>query len=481
MKLFSSWFGKKKQKEQPEKSAEVSDTDNLQTEETSEADSGADTAGSGDAEEAGPAEENADAVCSETAEEDVPDTEPDSPAEEINAADEPAETAAAEADRPSGAPEETPATEESAETAEAADAAADDSGSQDGASEDVSAKAEGKSRFSGLRSMWEATRRLALTPVDPWFAKMARGLNKTRQSLVGQVKNLFSSRSAIDEDLWQDLEDVLLTADVGVGATDRILEELRQVVKEKKIKDPQLLTGELKAILGRILKAEAVEDGAEEIVVPNRGLKVEHGKLMVVLMVGVNGAGKTTTTAKIAAHYKNQGFKVLMAAADTFRAAAIDQLQVWADRIGVDLIRHREGSDPAAVVYDAVAAAKSRGTELLLVDTAGRLHNKANLMEELRKSRRVAGRDLEGAPHEILLVLDATTGQNALEQARVFNQVTELTGLILCKLDGTSRGGIILAVAQELNIPVRYIGVGEGVDDLREFEPEQFLAALFND
>ncbi|MDO5296628.1 MAG: signal recognition particle-docking protein FtsY [bacterium] len=329
--------------------------------------------------------------------------------------------------------------------------------------------------------MWEATRRLALTPVDPWFAKMASGLNKTRQSLVGQVKSLFGSRSAIDEELWQDLEDVLLTADVGVGATDRILEELRQAVKEKKIKEPQLLTGELKAILGRILHAEKVEEGAEEIEVPNRGLKVEHGQLMVVLMVGVNGAGKTTTTAKIAAHYKNQGFKVLMAAADTFRAAAIDQLQVWADRIGVDLIRHSEGADPAAVVYDAVAAAKARGTELLLVDTAGRLHNKANLMEELRKIRRVAGRDLEGAPHEILLVLDATTGQNALEQARVFNKVTELTGLILCKLDGTSRGGIILAVAQELNIPVRYIGVGEGVDDLREFEPEQFLAALFQE
>ncbi|MBQ7568661.1 signal recognition particle-docking protein FtsY [bacterium] len=310
---------------------------------------------------------------------------------------------------------------------------------------------------------------------------MADGLNKTRQSLVGQVKTLFSSKSAIDDELWDDLEDVLLTADVGVGATDRILEELRGAVKAKKLSDPKLLTDELKAILGRILNAEEVAEGAEEVVVPNRGLKVEHGKLMVVLMVGVNGAGKTTTTAKLAAHYKAQGFKVLMAAADTFRAAAIDQLQVWSDRIGVDLIRHNEGADPAAVVYDAVAAAKARGTELLLVDTAGRLHNKANLMEELRKIKRVAGRDLEGAPHEILLVLDATTGQNALEQARVFNQVTELTGLILCKLDGTSRGGIIVAVTQELNIPVRYIGVGEGIDDLREFEPEQFLAALFSE
>ncbi len=337
-----------------------------------------------------------------------------------------------------------------------------------------------KSRF-GLRSMWEATRRIALTPVDPWFAKMAAGLNKTRESLVGQVKNLFSSHKKIDDELWDELEDVLLTADVGIGASERILEELRQVVKEKKLSEPDSLLAELKAILGRILGTEALEAGqeAEEVPVNVRKLNVEHGKLMVVLMVGVNGAGKTTTTAKIAAHYKAQGFKVLMAAADTFRAAAIDQLQVWADRIGVDLIKHQEGADPAAVVFDAVSAAKARGTELLLVDTAGRLHNKANLMEELRKIRRVAGRDLEGAPHEILLVLDATTGQNALEQARVFNSVTELTGLILCKLDGTSRGGIIVAIAQEFNIPVRYIGVGEGVDDLREFDPQQFLEALF--
>ncbi len=341
-------------------------------------------------------------------------------------------------------------------------------------------KEKAKSRF-GLRSMWEATRRIALTPVDPWFAKMAAGLNKTRESLVGQVKNLFSSHKKIDDELWDELEDVLLTADVGIGASERILEELRQVVKEKKLNEPDSLLAELKAILGRILGAELPDAGqeADEVPVNARKLNVEHGKLMVVLMVGVNGAGKTTTTAKIAAHYKAQGFKVLMAAADTFRAAAIDQLQVWADRIGVDLIKHQEGADPAAVVFDAVSAAKARGTELLLVDTAGRLHNKANLMEELRKIRRVAGRDLEGAPHEILLVLDATTGQNALEQARVFNSVTELTGLILCKLDGTSRGGIIVAIAQEFNIPVRYIGVGEGVDDLREFDPQQFLEALF--
>ena len=469
MKIFSNWFGKKKKEEKPDNSEAASETENLQNGESPDDGSAHDAgerAGSGlDSEESASADAGEDVSAG--------------PAEGLEEGDD--ETGASGEAAEDG--DDAAAGEEAADGDEAEDGS-EAAGAADGtenAAADEKEKSEGKSRFSGLRSMWEATRRLALTPVDPWFAKMAQGLNKTRQSLVGQVKNLFSSRSAIDDELWQDLEDVLLTADVGVGATDRILEELRRVVKEKKIQDPQLLTGELKAILGKILNAEAVEEGAEEIVVPNRGLKVEHGKLMVVLMVGVNGAGKTTTTAKIAAHYKNQGFKVLMAAADTFRAAAIDQLQVWSDRIGVDLIRHSEGSDPAAVVYDAVAAAKARGTELLLVDTAGRLHNKANLMEELRKIRRVAGRDLEGAPHEILLVLDATTGQNALEQARVFNQVTELTGLILCKLDGTSRGGIILAVAQELNIPVRYIGVGEGVDDLREFEPEQFLAALFNE
>ena len=416
-----------------------------------------------------------------------------------------------------------PVAEQSAEggepvAEEVADATEDDAEATEDTA-DTSEDAEGekkKTRFGGLRNMWEATRRLALTPVDPWFAKMAEGLDKTRRNLVGQVKALFTSHGAIDEEFWEELEDVLLTADVGVGASERILEELRASVKEKKLSEPSALLEELKAILGRILGAEdgalaaetesqsgespseAAPNGASQGqaslsdvsksddagaisqgAAPCRGLRVEKGKLTVVLMVGVNGAGKTTTTAKLAAHYKAQGFKVLMAAADTFRAAAIDQLQVWAERIGVDLIRHKEGADPAAVVFDAVSAAKARGTELLLVDTAGRLHNKANLMEELRKIKRVAGRDLEGAPHEIMLVLDATTGQNALEQARVFNSVTELTGLILCKLDGTSRGGIIVAIAQEFNIPVRYIGVGEGIDDLREFSPRQFLDALF--
>ncbi len=324
----------------------------------------------------------------------------------------------------------------------------------------------------GLRGVWEATRRLALTPVDPWFEKMAQGLNRTRQNLVGQVMDLFRMHGKLDDEFWEELEGILVSADVGVAATDRILEELRGAVREKKLRESAELLVELQQVMGRIL------DGGQP---EKRQMQLQKGRVNVVLMVGVNGTGKTTSTAKLAHHYQQQGFKVLLAAADTFRAAAIDQLQVWADRLGVDLVRHREGSDPAAVVFDAITAARARGADLVLVDTAGRLHSKAHLMEELRKIRRVAGKDLDGAPHEVLLVLDATTGQNALQQARVFHQVTELTGLVLCKLDGTARGGIIVAIAQEFHIPVKFIGVGEGLEDLQEFVPEQFLGALFSE
>jgi fused signal recognition particle receptor len=284
--------------------------------------------------------------------------------------------------------------------------------------------------------------------------------------------DLFRLHRKIDDDFWEELEAILLSSDVGVAATDRILGELRASVREKKLREPGELLGELQQVMGRILRA-----GEPAL----RRLQIEKGRVNVVLLVGVNGTGKTTSTAKLAHHYQQQGYKVLLAAADTFRAAAIDQLQVWADRLGVDLVRHREGSDPAAVVFDALTAARSRGADLVLIDTAGRLHSKSHLMEELRKIRRVAGKDLEGAPHEVLLVLDATTGQNALEQARVFHQATELTGLVLCKLDGTARGGIIVAIAQEFQFPVKFIGVGEGLDDLQEFVPEQFLEALFSE
>lgn len=337
--------------------------------------------------------------------------------------------------------------------------------------EDAPPAAEPAPAQPGRKGFWQAAWDLANTPVDPWFEKMADGLNRTRQNLVGQVVDLFTMHRKIDEDFWEELEGILLTADVGVSATDRILASLRAAVQEKRIREPQELLAELKAVMAEILTAGDPE---------KRKLQLEDGRVNVVMMVGVNGTGKTTSTAKLAHHYKQQGRKVLLAAADTFRAAAIDQLQIWADRIGIDLVRHREGSDPAAVVYDAISAAQARGADLVLVDTAGRLHSKANLMEELKKIRRVAGRDLPGAPHEVLLVLDATTGQNALQQAKVFHEATELTGLVLCKLDGTARGGIIVAIAQEFNIPVKYIGVGEGVDDLHEFDPGDFLDALFS-
>ena len=367
---------------------------------------------------------------------------------------------------------ENAAAEEHSEKSEAAaEGSADNTGYESSASDEALAQTA-EPKATGLKGMWNAAKKLALTPVDPWFEKMADGLAKTRQHLVGQVADMLRLHKKIDDDLWDDLEGVLLTSDVGVAATDRIMEELRATVKAKRLSEPSDLLGELRAIVSRIIEG----DGENPL---PRTMNIEKGRVNVILLVGVNGAGKTTTAGKLASYYKNQGMKVMLAAADTFRAAAIDQLQVWADRVGIDMIRHQEGSDPAAVVYDAVTAAKARGVDVLIADTAGRLHNKANLMEELRKIRRVAGRDLEGAPHEVILVLDAAAGQNALEQAKVFNEVTELTGLVLCKLDGTGRGGIIAAISQELHIPVKFIGVGEGIDDMREFVPSQFLDALF--
>lgn len=366
------------------------------------------------------------------------------------------EQAAGEAQEPESAVEN-----DEAEASEAQEEAAE--------AEENEERENTKEAAKGLRGLWEKTRRLASTPVDPWFSKISQGLDKTRRQFVGRISNLFSTSGRIDEEFWEELEDILLTSDVGLGAANTILDELRRVQKEKKIKEPQLLNDEIKAIIARILQAEA----------GGGGLHLDKDKLTVIMMVGVNGTGKTTTTAKLANKFKEEGHKVLLAAADTFRAAAIDQLQIWADRINIDLIRHQEGSDPGAVVYDAIEAAKARGCSIVLIDTAGRLHNKNNLMEELRKIKRVANKACPGAPHETLLVLDATTGQNALEQARVFNSVTDLTGLIMCKLDGTGKGGVVVGIGQEFNIPVRYIGVGEAVDDLREFNAGQFLDALF--
>ena len=298
-----------------------------------------------------------------------------------------------------------------------------------------------------------------------FFDKLKAGLSKTKDALFGKVKDLFINMREVDEDLFDELEEILITADVGVAGTEMILEKLRYTVKAEKITESERVYEELKKII-----AEMIGDGD--------GLNLS-GELSIILVIGVNGVGKTTSIAKIANNLKNDGKKVVLAAADTFRAAAIDQLQIWADRIGVDIIKHNEGSDPAAVVYDAVNAAKAKRADVLIVDTAGRLHNKKNLMDELAKINRVISREAPDACRETLLVLDATTGQNAVIQAKEFKNAAEITGLVLTKLDGTAKGGIIISIKEELGIPVKYIGVGEKADDMQPFVAEEFVRALF--
>lgn len=286
---------------------------------------------------------------------------------------------------------------------------------------------------------------------------------------MGKVENLIKSFKQIDEDFYEELEDILIQADLGVPTTTLLIKNLRRRVKEKKLNDP----GQVKEALKEDIAGLLAESGEP--------LKVSDEKPTVYLMVGVNGAGKTTTIAKLAHRFKAQGLKVILAAGDTFRAAAIDQLQVWANRVGVELIKHSEGSDPAAVVFDALAAARARRADILIIDTAGRLHTKANLMEEIAKVRRVISREIPAAPHEVLLVLDATTGQNAISQARMFQEATGVTGIVLTKLDGTAKGGIVIAIANELKLPVKLVGVGEGMEDLKDFSPQEFAAALFDE
>lgn len=332
-------------------------------------------------------------------------------------------------------------------------------------------ESESEAQVGFFRGAWEATKKLALTPVDPFFESMVAGLERTRKSLLGQISSVFRLHKKVDEDFWDELEDTLITSDVGTSATDRILTELRAYAKEHKISEPVGLTDRLREVIAEILLTE------EE----KRTLNIEQGRVNVIMMVGVNGAGKTTSTAKLTHYFKSQGFSVLLAAADTFRAAAIEQLESWAKRLDVPLIKHKEGSDPAAVVYDACSAAMARKADILLIDTAGRLQNKSNLMKELEKIHRVIGREIPDAPHEVLLVLDATTGQNALSQAKQFSEVTPITGLVMCKLDGSAKGGIMVAVAQEFGIPVKYIGVGEKADDLKPFVPSLFIEALFGE
>jgi len=296
------------------------------------------------------------------------------------------------------------------------------------------------------------------------FNKLKEGLTKTRDGLTDKINEVLNLAITIDEDLYEELEEILIVSDVGMETTVDIIERLRVKIRKEKINDPQEVKPALKEVIRDILLEGDYEDNDEE--------------KKVMLIIGVNGVGKTTSIGKLAAKNKEDGKKVLLAAADTFRAAAIDQLEVWSGRAGVDIVKHQEGSDPAAVIFDAIQAAKARNVDLLICDTAGRLHNKKNLMNELEKINRIIDRELEGYKKETLLVLDATTGQNAVIQAKQFMEACPIDGIILTKLDGTAKGGVVLSIKQSLNIPVRYIGVGEGIDDLQKFDAEGFADAL---
>ncbi|ENZ01764.1 signal recognition particle-docking protein FtsY [Clostridium thermobutyricum] len=299
------------------------------------------------------------------------------------------------------------------------------------------------------------------------FDKLKTGLTKTRDGLTDKINEALNLAVSIDEDLYEELEEVLITSDIGMDTTVEIIERLRKKIRTEKINDPQMVKPALKEVIKEIML-----EGTEEIE------KKQEGK-EVLLVIGVNGVGKTTSIGKLAAKNKAEGKKVLLAAADTFRAAAIDQLEVWSKRANVDIVKQGEGSDPAAVVYDAVTAAKARNVDLLICDTAGRLHNKKNLMNELEKINRIIDREYGEARKETLLVLDGTTGQNAVIQAKQFMEACPIDGIILTKLDGTAKGGVVISIKQILDIPVRYIGVGEGIDDLQEFDAESFAEALF--
>lgn len=296
------------------------------------------------------------------------------------------------------------------------------------------------------------------------FNKLKDGLTKTRDGLTDKINEVLKLAITIDEDLYEELEEILITSDIGMDTTIDIIERLRNKIRKEKINDPQEVKPALKEVIRDILLEGSYEDDNES--------------KKVMLVIGVNGVGKTTSIGKLAAKNKKEGKKVLLAAADTFRAAAIDQLEVWSNRAGVDIVKHQEGSDPAAVVFDAIEASKARNVDLLICDTAGRLHNKKNLMNELEKINRIIDRELEGFKKETLLVLDATTGQNAVIQAKQFMEACPIDGIILTKLDGTAKGGVVISIKQSLNIPVRYIGVGEGVEDLQKFDAESFAEAI---
>lgn len=297
------------------------------------------------------------------------------------------------------------------------------------------------------------------------FDKIKSGLQKTRTSVFSKVDSLFKMGTKIDEELFEELLEILVTGDVGIHTAERICESLREKVKKNSAKDPDEVKGILKEILIDTLSMDA-------------RLNIES-KPSLILVVGVNGVGKTTTIGKLAANLKNNNMKVILGAADTFRAAAIEQIQIWAERANVDIVRQEEGSDPAAVVFDTISAAKKRNADVIICDTAGRLHNKKNLMDELSKINRIVNRELPESSKEVLLVLDATTGQNAINQAKEFKKATDITGIILTKLDGTAKGGMIFSIMEELKVPVKYIGVGEQIEDLQPFDAENFVNALF--
>ena len=300
------------------------------------------------------------------------------------------------------------------------------------------------------------------------FRRLQEGLKKTRESFVSRVDNLFLGRKEIDAELLDELEEILITADLGVETTLDLLDEIRQKVSRKELKDPQALKLALKE------KIFSLFEGYDET-----AMQLPASGPFVIMVVGVNGVGKTTTIGKIANKFARSGQKVLLIAADTFRAAAIDQLQVWGERVGAEVVARKQGADPSSVIYDGLDYAATKDFDVIIVDTAGRLHTKVNLMEELKKIKRVINKKIEGAPHEVMLILDATTGQNSISQARLFNEAVDLTGITLTKLDGTAKGGIVVHISHDFNIPIRFIGIGEKLDDLRDFDPGEFIEALF--
>lgn len=333
--------------------------------------------------------------------------------------------------------------------------AAKDGELSDQAQEASEEREEDTKKETGIKSKWNL------------LDKLKKGLSKTRDNTIGKIEALVKSSRKLDDDFWEELEEILIQADVGVNTTIELVDNIKKAAKKQKINESSGVLDLIKEEVQKLLEYNDVP------------LNISPGELTVMLVVGVNGAGKTTSIAKLAYRFREEGQKVLLAAADTFRAAAIDQLDIWAERVGVEIIKHQEGSDPGAVVFDAMHAARARRADILIIDTAGRLQNKANLMKEISKIKNIIQREIPAAPHEVLLVLDATTGQNAISQAKIFEEATGVTGLILSKLDGTAKGGIILAVEKELRIPVKLVGIGEDLEDLRDFSPQIFTEALF--